>query len=53
MLRCGRLSRARKWGRTLWRLIVKLDGAGNLLATVHAYLPEGEKHRGIVTIKNG
>jgi len=34
-------------------LIVKLDGAGNLLATVHAYLPEGEKHRGIVTIKNG
>jgi hypothetical protein len=30
-------------------LVVKLDGAGNLLASAHAYLPDGGKHRGIVT----
>jgi hypothetical protein len=33
-------------------LVVKLDGAGNLLASAHAYLPDGGKHRGTVTINN-
>jgi hypothetical protein len=32
-------------------LIVKLDGNGSLLASMHAYLPDGGKHRGNVTIK--
>jgi proteasome lid subunit RPN8/RPN11 len=32
-------------------LIAKLDGEGNLLASAHAYLPDGGKHRGTVTIK--
>ncbi len=32
-------------------LVVKLDGAGNLLASAHAYLPDGGKHRGSVMIK--
>jgi hypothetical protein len=32
-------------------LIVKLDSAGNLIASAHAYLPDGGKHRGTVTIK--
>jgi len=31
--------------------VVKLDGAGSLLASAHAYLPDGSKHRGLVTIK--
>jgi hypothetical protein len=34
-------------------LIVKLDGDGGLLASVHAYLPDGGTHRGNVTIKSG
>lgn len=32
-------------------LVVKLDPVGKLLASAHAYLPDGAKHRGIVTIK--
>jgi len=32
-------------------LIVKLDASGNLLASAHAYLPDGGKQRGTVTIK--
>lgn len=31
-------------------LIVRLDGNGELLASVHAYLPDGSKHRGRVTL---
>lgn len=31
-------------------LVVKLDGAGNLLASAHAYLSDGGEHRGTVTI---
>ena len=31
-------------------LIVKLDVTGNLVATAHAYLPNGIKHRGTVTM---
>jgi hypothetical protein len=29
-------------------LVVKLDTAGQLLATAHTYLPDGGKHRSIV-----
>lgn len=31
-------------------LVVKLDGDGDLLASAHAYLRDGGKHRGTVTI---
>jgi hypothetical protein len=32
-------------------LIVKLDPDGNLLASAHAYLPDGSKHRGTVIVE--